>query len=157
MSDAATIRLANRPGDIATVATLFREYQIGLGVSLCFQDFDAELANLPGEYAEPSGCILLAERAGGALGAVALRPIAGDLGEMKRLYLRDAARGLGIGRKLAVGIMQEARERGYRRMRLDTLPKLTAAIALYGQLGFRAIAPYNDNPLPGVLFFEAEL
>jgi putative acetyltransferase len=157
MSDAATIRLANGAADIATVATLFREYQTGLGVSLCFQDFDAELAQLPGAYAEPAGCILLAERAGAALGAVALRPIDRDTGEMKRLYLRDAARGLGIGRKLAVGIMQAARDRGYRRMRLDTLPKLAAAIALYGQLGFRLIAPYNDNPLPGVLFMEAEL
>jgi putative acetyltransferase len=157
MSDTATIRPANGTSDIATVASLFRAYQIGLGVSLCFQDFDAELANLPGEYAEPTGCILLAERAGRALGAVALRPIDRDTGEMKRLYVRDDARGLGLGRKLGAGIMQAARERGYRRMRLDTLPKLTAAIALYGQLGFRAIPPYNDNPLPGVLFFEAEL
>lgn len=154
MSD---IRRANGVADMAIVATLFREYQIGLGVSLCFQDFDAELANLPGAYAEPSGCILLAERDGAALGAVALRPIDGATGEMKRLYLRAAARGLGIGRRLAVEIMAQARTRGYRRMRLDTLPQLDAAIALYGRLGFRAIAPYNDNPLPGVLYFEAAL
>jgi len=157
MSDAATIRPAQGLADMAVVATLFREYQVGLGVSLCFQNFDAELAGLPGAYAEPAGCILLAERGGTALGAVALRPLDRETGEMKRLYLRDGARGAGLGRRLAAEIMRAARTRGYRRMRLDTLPRLDAAIALYARLGFRAIAPYNDNPLPGVLYFEAEL
>jgi len=157
MSDAAVLRAAEGAADMATVASLFREYQQGLGVSLCFQDFDRELAELPGAYARPGGIILLAERDGQAVGVGALRALGPGIAEMKRLYVRDTARGLGLGRKLAHALVAEARARGYASMRLDTLPHLTAAIALYADMGFRTIAAYNDNPIAGVQHYELSL
>ncbi|MBL8831850.1 MAG: GNAT family N-acetyltransferase [Rhodospirillales bacterium] len=158
MSELLHLRYAEGAADMDTVRTLFREYQQGLGVSLCFQDFDAELAGLPGKYAGPQGCILLAEADGRPAGVVALRSLDGDtVAEMKRLYVRPAARGLGLGRRLAASIVDEARKRGYARMRLDTLPKLSEAIALYATMGFVEIAPYYGNPLPGVRFYELKL
>ena len=144
-------------GDMATVADLFREYQRGLGVDLCFQGFDAELADLPGDYAPPEGALLLARRAGEAVGVVALRPLEPGIAEMKRLYVRPAGRGAGLGRRLAEAILDAARARGYRAVRLDTLHDMTAAHALYEALGFRRIAAYNDNPLDGVRFYELAL
>jgi putative acetyltransferase len=157
MSDGTVVRAADGAADMAIVATLFREYQVGLGVSLCFQDFDRELAELPGAYARPRGTILLAERDGEALGVGALRPLAPGIAEMKRLYVRNAARGLGLGRRLAYALAAQARSCGYAHLRLDTLPHLTAAIGLYAEMGFRQVAPYNDNPLPGVSFYELAL
>ena len=118
-----TIRRAAGPGDYAAAATLFRAYASTLGFPLDFQDFDREVAMLPGAYAEPGGCILLAEESGQAIGCVALRPLdPPDVCEMKRLYIAPAGRGKGIGRLLAKGIVAQARERGYGRMRLDTVP-----------------------------------
>ena len=145
-------------GDVDEVRALFREYEQSLGVSLCFQGFDAELASLPGVYAPPRGRLLIArDDAGRAAGCVALRPLGDGVCEMKRLYLRASLRGTGAGRTMAARIMDEARAIGYRTMRLDTLPTMRAAIALYETLGFRRIAPYYDNPVPGAIFMERGL
>ncbi|MCA3262542.1 MAG: GNAT family N-acetyltransferase [Telmatospirillum sp.] len=157
MSDAIVLRAAVGAADMATVAALFREYQQGLGVSLCFQDFERELAELPGAYAPPGGIVFLAERGGQAMGVGALRALGPGIAEMKRLYVRDAARGLGLGRKLAHALVAEAKRCGYASMRLDTLPHLTAAIALYADMGFKPIAAYNDNPIAGVQHYELAL
>jgi putative acetyltransferase len=152
------IRPAATPADFALARTLFLEYAASLGFDLGFQDFAGEVDSLPGAYAAPGGCILLAEDDGGeAAGCIAVRPLAKDVCEMKRLYVRPAWRGRGAGRDLAGAALREARTRGYRRMRLDTVPGMEAAIALYRALGFRAIPPYRPNPIPGALFFELDL
>ncbi len=141
----------------ATVA-LLRQYERGLGVSLCFQGFEAEVAGLPGAYAPPRGQMLLARTPadGQLVGMVALRPVpdAPDLCEMKRLYVSQSARGLGLGRTLALALMEEARRLGYGRMCLDTLPTMTEAQALYRALGFRQTGSHSQ---PTVLLFEREL
>jgi putative acetyltransferase len=156
---APRIRRADPARDLATVRTLFREYAASLGFALDFQGFEDELLQLPGEYAEPRGTIVLAEGPrGDARGVVALRPIEGDATcEMKRMYVRPAARGQGLGRILGEAILAEARARGYRAMRLDTIDAMTPAITLYESLGFRRIEAYRFNPLPGALYFEAKL
>jgi putative acetyltransferase len=139
------------------VRTLFIEYAQSLDFSLCFQAFDDELAQLPGEYAPPDGRLLLARVADQPVGCVALRRIDAGACEMKRLYLRPVARGQGVGRALAVAVIAEARQIGYAAMRLDTVPAMTAAIALYRSLGFREIPPYRHNPLAGAVFMELAL
>jgi ribosomal protein S18 acetylase RimI-like enzyme len=153
------VRRADPALDLTTVRLLFREYAQSLGFALDFQGFESELATLPGEYAEPRGTILLAHSpAGEPWGVVALRPLDDDGAcEMKRMYVRPEARGQGLGRILAEAIVQAARERGYRAMRLDTIDTMSAAIALYRSLGFREIGAYRFNPMPGALFFEASL
>ena len=154
------IALARTPGDIEDARRLFREYEASLGIPLCFQNFEQELKELPGRYAPPKGALLLArDGRAGLAGCVALRPLPPDDGvcEMKRLYLRDAFRGCGVGRALAEAIIAEARRIGYRRMRLDTLPSMRRAIPLYRSLGFTEIARYTDNPVEGVLFLEKML
>ena len=138
-------------------ARLFREYQAWLGVPLDFQDFEAELAALPGAYAPPHGALLLAESAGVPVGCVALRPLDDGICEMKRLYVDEGWRGAGLGRALARSIIDAARAAGYRAMRLDTLERLGAANRLYRELGFRPCAPYCHNPLEGAVFMELYL
>lgn len=152
-----TIEPARFPADRPLVQTLFREYAESLGIDLGFQDFESELASLPGKYAPPQGRLLLARRGSLALGCVALRPLSVDTCEMKRLYVRPAARGEHLGRRLAERICEEARAAGYRRMCLDTLPSMAAAIGLYTSLGFQPIAPYVFNPIPGAIFLGRDL
>ena len=134
---------------------LFLEYAQSLGFSLCFQSFDQELANLPGDYAPPAGRLLLAEYDGEVAGCVALHKIETSICEMKRLYLRPRFRGKGLGRALADRIITEARQIGYQRLRLDTVePVMKDAVAMYHKLGFREIAPYCANPMAGALYME---
>lgn len=149
--------LATTPAQMEVVRAMLRDYEREVGVDLCFQGFATELAELPGAYASPGGRLLLAMRGDDAVGCVAVRSLGDGVAEMKRLYVRPEAKGLGLGRRLALAILDAARELGHRRMRLDTLASMTAAIALYRSLGFREIAAYTHNPLPGTLFFEIEL
>jgi putative acetyltransferase len=142
---------------ITTARRLFREYEASLGIDLSFQDFAREVAELPGAYAPPAGRLLLATEGFEPAGCVALRPLGGDLCEMKRLYVRPAARGKRVGRLLAETVIREARLIGYARMRLDTLPFMKEATAIYRALGFVEIAPYYDNPVAGSLFMERAL
>jgi putative acetyltransferase len=151
------IRPATSAHDLALARELFAEYASSLPFDLSFQDFERELAELPGAYAPPSGALLLAVEAGEAAGCVALRALAQDICEMKRLYVRAAHRGSGLGRRLVDAILREGRARRYARMRLDTVPGMEAAIALYRACGFREILPYRPNPIPGALFLEADL
>jgi GNAT superfamily N-acetyltransferase len=144
-------------GDLAEVRALFCEYADALGVDLGFQGFEAELAGLPGEYAPPRGRLLIAREGIRAVGCAALRPLGADVCEAKRLYVRPEARGTGLGRQLTETLIAEARAIGYARLRLDTLPGMTKAIALYRSLGFRAITPYRYNPVEGTLFLEKDL
>ena len=143
--------------DMAVVRLLFQEYANGLGFDLCFQHFDEELAGLPGCYALPAGGVWLAWMEGMPAGCVALRPLGDGIAEMKRLYVRPAYAGQGLGRQLAEAAVAGARKRAYAAVRLDTLTSMTAANALYGKLGFKKIAPYCENPLPGALFYELQL
>ena len=151
------IRPAELPRDLAAVRHLFREYADGLGVDLCFQDFEAELATLPGKYSPPRGRLMLAWNGAEAVGCVALRPLKGDACEMKRLYVRPGVRGQHLGRRLAQQICRDASDAGYRRICLDTLPAMSAAIRLYSALGFQAIEPYVFNPIEGAIFLGLEL
>ena len=136
---------------------LFKEYASTLGVDLCFQDFENELKELPGEYSEPNGCILLAYHDSALAGCVALRPLSSEICEMKRMYVRPTFREQGIGRILAQDVIKEARRRGYRKMRLDSLPTMREAQALYRSLRFTEINPYRPNPIQGAVFMELEL
>jgi carbonic anhydrase len=151
---------ANHGARIATARELFIEYANSLGVNLCFQGFEAELENLPGAYGPPDGRLFLASGKAGWLGCVALRPrlvIDARVCEMKRLYVRPAARGAGVGRGLASDAIQAARTIGYRRMVLDTLATMEAAMELYRSLGFRETAAYYANPIPEARYFALEL
>lgn len=156
-SPPAPIRPANSAEDIATVRELFLEYASWLQIDLCFQGFDEELRTLPGQYSLPRGRLYLAYTGEKAVGCIGLRPLYGDTCEMKRLYVRDVARGLGLGRLLAETVIAEAREIGYTAMRLDTIPSMGTAIELYRSLGFKEIAPYRENPVEGAYFFELDL
>jgi ribosomal protein S18 acetylase RimI-like enzyme len=142
---------------IDTARTLFREYQASLGIDLCFQNFEAELAGLPGDYAPPGGRLLLAFSDGVPVGCIALRGVTSERCEMKRLYVRPAARGLGLGGTLVQRVIDEARAIGYAEMVLDTLPTMTGAQRLYESLGFRDIPPYRENPIAGSRFLGKPL
>lgn len=148
---------ATSPEQIQAVRALFREYERAIGVDLCFQGFADEIATLPGAYASPRGMLSIATVDTEPVGCVALRPLVGDGAELKRLYLRPGARGRGHGLRLVHHVMDGARERGYRRIRLDTLPSMTDAIALYRRIGFVEIPAYNENAMPGTLYFELVL
>jgi len=156
-SSGFSIGEALTPSDVEACRELFREYEKGLGVSLCFQDFDKELATLPGAYSRPRGRLLLARVAGAPAACAALRPQPGDAAEMKRLYVRPRFRGMGLGRALAEIIVDEARSLGYASVRLDTLPTMREAHGLYEAMGFREVAPYYENPVAGTLYLELTL
>jgi putative acetyltransferase len=143
---------------ITQVRELFLEYAQSLGFSLCFQNFDKELATLPGNYAPPQGRLLLAECDSRLAGCAALRPLEHRICEMKRLYVRPQFRGRRLGGALAERIIMEARQIGYRQMRLDTVePVMKDAVAMYRKMGFQEIAPYRENPIPGALYMELRL
>jgi putative acetyltransferase len=149
---------ASSPSQIAQARELFLEYANTLNFSLCFQNFDEELATLPGHYAPPKGRLFLGEFEGHLAACVALRGLDEKICEMKRLYLRPAFRGKGLGRILADHLISEARHIGYDLMRLDTVePVMKDAVAMYRRLGFREIPPYRDNPNPGALYMELDL
>jgi GNAT superfamily N-acetyltransferase len=148
---------ASSSRDIEDARILFGEYAGLVAEALCFQNFDGELVALPGDYAPPAGVLLIARDADKAAGCVALRRVDAGTGEMKRMFVRDQYRGSGLGRRLALAVIEEARKRKYRRMVLDTLPKLATAIALYRDLGFRETGPYLASPTPGALCFELRL
>ena len=149
---------ASSAAQIAQARELFLEYAKSLGFSLCFQNFDQELAGLPGDYAPPEGRLLLAEYEGQLAGCVALHKLEPGICEMKRLYLRPQFRGKGLGRKLAEHLIGEARQMGYLRMRLDTVePVMKDAVGMYRAMGFREIAPYRPNPMAGTLYMEVDL
>lgn len=152
-----TIQAADFPNDLVTVRDLFREYAESLGIDLGFQDFEAELATLPGKYQHPAGRVMLALKDSDVVGCVALRPIDGKTCEMKRLYVRPSCRGEQLGRKLATRICQEAREAGYAKICLDTLPSMASAKQIYFDLGFKTTEPYVFNPIPDALFLALEL
>ena len=145
------------PTELDAVRELLREYASSLQVELDFQRFDDELAELPGAYVPPGGALLVARAGTGLVGCVGVRALDESTCEMKRLYVRSSQRGTGLGRRLAEASIAEARRLGYRAMRLDTLPKMDAAQALYDRLGFREIAPYTVNPVPGTRFLELDL
>jgi ribosomal protein S18 acetylase RimI-like enzyme len=160
MSHRAEFRLepVRSAADIKAAAGLFAAYAESLGIDLTFQGFEAELASLPGDYAPPEGELLLARLPdGGPAGCVGIRPLGGGACEMKRLYVPPAGRGLGIGKALIVAIIGKAVELGYREIRLDTFPSMTAAIGLYKAAGFKIIPPHYDNPIAAAVFMALRL
>lgn len=156
-----TLTTPRSPEELGAVRGLMREYAQAIGVDLCFQGFDAEVAALPGEYREPRGALLTAHVARDLVGCCALRPLDNvdypNACEMKRLFVRAQYRGLGIGRLLVEGILNAARQAGYASALLDTLSDMETARALYGDLGFEEIAPYYHNPIPGAHYLLARL
>ena len=149
--------IAETEEDYRLAADLLREYEAGLGVDLCFQGFPEELRTLERTYGPPGGRFLILRSGERTAGCVALEDSGDTVCEMKRLYLRSEFRGRGLGRKCAEEVVRIAREMGYTSVRLHTLPSMRAAIALYGSMGFREIAPYDETPVEGVVFMELEL
>ena len=157
------IRPARFPDDLDAVVRIFREYVASPTVSLDFQEFEAEFAALPGKYAAPQGCVLLAWKDGQPVGCAALRQVdvpdapSAQVGEMKRVYVRPTARGENLGRRLVEGILDVARHRGYTRICLDVLPEFQAAQRLYASLGFEDAPPVSFNPVPGTRYLGLDL
>jgi len=152
------IREAASSQDLQQIRDLFTEYASSLGFSLCFQNFDRELAELPGDYAPPAGRLWIAMNEEKPSGCVALHRLEPDICEMKRLYVRPQYRGTGLGRDLTITAITEARRIGYKKMRLDTVePKMKNAVALYRMFGFRERTPYRVNPIEGAMYMELEL
>ena len=152
-----TVEILEAYSHLAEVRTLFRAYASSLDIDLCFQRFEEELSALPGRYAPPDGRLYLALVDDQPAGCIGLRRLDGETCEMKRLYVRGDARGLGLGRALAERVISDARALGYREMRLDTLPSMRSAQALYRRLGFSEIPPYCENPVPGVRYLGLTL
>jgi ribosomal protein S18 acetylase RimI-like enzyme len=142
---------------MGTIRELFHEYAGSLGFNLDFQNFEEELENLPGEYAPPHGCLLLARVGDSVIGCVGLRRLEVELCEMKRLFVRPEHRRSGVGKSLTKAIIRKAADLGYRRMRLDTVPAMKSAQKLYESSGFKDIEPYRFNPIPGARYMEREL
>ena len=163
MIQPAEIRHAATPADMDEARALFREYADWLAVDLCFQGFERELATLPGAYAPPRGCLLLAGPPGAGVGCIALRPVSvagapdGTVGEVKRMYVKPVARGQGLGARLVETLFGIARDIGYRDLVLDTLDRMTDALRLYGRFGFVPCSPYYHNPIPGVVYLSRTL
>ena len=158
IKDDFSLTQAESSADIDEARALFKEYEASLGISLCFQSFDQELANLPGDYARPSGRLLLARDGFDIAGCIALRRLDDSICEMKRLYLRPGFRGKGLGGKLVDAILNEAKLLGYSKMRLDTIPgKMDEAIKLYRSIGFKEIPAYYDTPFGDTLYMELDL
>ena len=152
------ISQAVSPSEIAIVRELFVEYAESLGFSLCFQNFDRELAGLPGDYTPPQGRLLLARSGVASAGSVALHSLEPGICEIKRLYVRPQFRATGLGKMLTNSVISEAKSIGYKKVRLDTVePKMKNAVGLYRALGFREIAPYRPNPIEGAMYMELEL
>lgn len=145
------------PDDWRQARGLIEQYAASLNVDLCFQNFEHELEHLASDYAAPVGAFLLAEENGAYLGCVGLRQHAFNVGEIKRLYVTSAARGKRVGRLLAEGIVELARQRGFRQLLLDTLPAMKEAQSLYASMGFKPTAAYRFNPVPGAVFLELTL
>jgi GNAT superfamily N-acetyltransferase len=156
-----SLTAAPSAAQLAAVRVLFRQYADSLGFDLGFQGFAEELAGLPGDYSPPRGRLLLAMSEAGegseAAGCVALRPLESETCEMKRMFIPPIFRGRGLGRRLAERLIVEARQAGYRRMRLDSIDFMKEALGLYRSLGFRDIPPYRYNPIPGAVFLELDL
>jgi putative acetyltransferase len=159
--DSVGLRLARFPDDLITVRSLFLDYQADMGIDLCFQGFEAELAGLPGDYAQPAGSVFLATVGGEPAGCCAFRPLTNtdhlDACEMKRLFVRRAFRGFGLGRLLVERVLSDARLAGYTTMLLDTLSDMETARALYQESGFVEVAPYYHNPIPGAHYLKVDL
>ena len=151
------ITYASEAWELSEFRTLLMEYAASLDVDLAYQDFQHELDTLPGDYALPRGCMLIAREGPLAMACVAVRPVDNVTCEMKRLYVRPAARGSGLGRELAMAAIQFARTSGFHAMRLDTLPSMSAAQSMYRALGFRDIAPYRFSPVPSNRYMELSL
>lgn len=156
-SGEAVLIEALQPADVKTAQALFREYAASLNVDLCFQGFAAEVESLPGDYAPPSGCLLLAVRGDQPAGCVGLRKWSEGVCELKRMYVRPGSRGAGLGRRMLNEAVRRARAIGYHSMRLDTLPSMIEATSLYRSVGFREIEPYRHNPVPGHFQMELDL
>ncbi len=148
---------AKRSEELEQVRNLFEEYSNSLAFDLDFQNFEEELVNLPGDYVRPAGCLLLATYKGQPVGCVGLRMLSDGVCEMKRLYVREQFRSLGFGRALAKAVIEEARKIGYNYMRLDTVPSMDVARALYISVGFKQTSPYRYNPIEGTVFMELRL
>ncbi|HSC08621.1 MAG TPA: GNAT family N-acetyltransferase [Steroidobacteraceae bacterium] len=157
MSPAVRVVDAEGPASQAVARELVREYATWLAIDLEYQDFERELATFPGDYTPPHGALLLAEAGAETAGCVALRKLEPAVCEMKRLWVRERFQGCGIGRTLATAILERAIRLGYERMRLDTLPRMAAALALYRELGFREIPAYYPSPVPGTIYLEKSL
>ncbi len=158
MAQSFSLRQVETEAEVLSAHSLFEEYESSLGISLCFQNFAEELANLPGKYSPPSGRLLLAYSNNQLAGCIALRPLDSETCEMKRLFIRPNFRGVGLGKVLVNALINEARSIGYKRMRLDTMPgRMDTAIGLYQAIGFRDIEPYYDNPVGDARFMELKL